>query len=91
MQLAIRLANDYHRGFRVIDQKQRGRGAPRKDSAAMENFIAVQAKLAEGMTVVAACNALEPGDRKRVASRRTRYYEQRRKLRPAEGRRRHSA
>jgi hypothetical protein len=88
MQLAIRLADEYHPGFRVIDRKLRGRGAPRKDCAAMENFLAVQAKLAEGMTVVAACDVL---DRKRAASRRTRYYEQRRKLRSAQGPRGHSA
>ena len=57
----------------------------------MENFLAVQAKLAEGMTVAAACDVLEAGDRKRAASRRTRYYEQRRKLRSAQGPRGHSA
>ena len=66
MYLAMMLADEYHPGFRVIDQKQRGRGAPRKDNAAMENFLAVEAKLAKGMTVLEACHALEPGDRRKL-------------------------
>jgi len=87
MYLAMMLADEYHPGFRVIDQNPRGRGAPRKDAAAAANFLAVEEKMARGSSFQEACLALAEGDRKKASTIKRRYYEQRNKL-PAERRRR---
>jgi hypothetical protein len=71
MQLAIRLADEYHRGFRVIDQKLRGRGAPRKDN---ETTSAVAARVAQGMPARTACYEVAAETGKNPGTIETRYY-----------------
>jgi hypothetical protein len=81
MYLAMLLADEYHPGFRVIDQNPRARGAPRKDVVAAANFRAVAELIAKGSSVSKACATVAGGDRQKTATIKRRYYEQRHKPR----------
>ena len=75
------------RGFRVINEKQRVPGRPRKDKARLTT-PAVAARVAQGMPVRRACHevATETGENPRTIE--TRYYNDLRKIPAAKERKR---
>ena len=76
--LCMRLANDYVRGFRVIDEKQRIPGRPRKDKAALST-PAVAARVAQGTPVRKACHEIGIETGENPGTIETRYYNDLRK------------
>ena len=72
-QLAYCLANDYVRGFRVIDEKQRIPGRPRKDKAPLST-PAVAARVAQGTPVRKACHEIGIETGENPGTIETRYY-----------------